>query len=345
MREMIFINCVPDDLYFSWQEEVFIENVRSLGYTQEIRILVFLPQDRLSAGFNPRWKVLVDRYADQNVKFWFYPDHGNLMAKVQQIQYIPLLRPYMLQLHFYQYPELYDKAIFYHDSDIVFTKYLDFTPYLEDDTCYLSDTKSYLNSDYFDSKRNDVLPHLREEYDKIDVLEATATMFGIDRATCEKNKDATGGAQYLLKNIDATFWEDVLKGCMDVRRLMFFNLGGINRTFFASENAGFQSWCADMWSVLYNLWKRNLVTKTPPEFDFAWATDGTARWEQVYMYHDAGVGGGNESFLFNKRKQAYIDNVLTPFTDDLSYVSPDYASSLYVKEILKVKDKYYSSGT
>lgn len=345
MREMIFINCVPDDLYFSWQEEVFIENVRGLGYTQEIRILVFLPRDRMPLGFNPRWRELEERYKDSNVKFYFYPDHANLMAKVQEVQYIPLLRPYMLQLHFFEYPELYDKAIFYHDSDIVFTKYLDFSPYLDDDTCYLSDTKSYLNSDYFDSKRSDVLPHLQEAYDQIDVLESTANLCGVDRATCEQFKDATGGAQYLLKNIDATFWEDVFKGCIDIRKSLFYNTGGINRRFFPSENAGFQSWCADMWSVLWNLWKRNLTTETPKSFDFAWATDGEARWKEVYMYHDAGVGGGNETFLFNKRKQAYVDNVLTPFTDDLSYVSPEYASSLYVKEILKVKDKYYKPGT
>jgi len=341
-KELVFISACPDDMVFSWQYEVFIENVRSLGYTEEIRILLFLPGDRITQGWNSRWEMLEERYKDQNVKIFRYKDEDNILSQIRRIDYIPLLRPYVLRRHFLEYPDLRDKAIFYHDSDIVFTKYLDFSKFLNDDICYLSDTKSYINSDYFDSKINDVLPEALESYKIIDVLDDVAHLCGITREICEKNKNASGGAQYLLKNIDANYWADVFKACIDIRGYLFYNTGGINMFYFANENAGFQSWCADMWAVLWNLWKRNYTTVTPKELDFAWATDGIKRWDDVYIYHDAGVGGGNESYLFNKRDHKYINNIMTPFQHEITHVSKHFSSSLYLNEILKVKNKYYT---
>lgn len=340
MRELIFISACPDDLYFSWQYEIFIENVRSLGYTNEIRILLYLPKDRESAGWNPVWESLEERYKDQGVKIFRYNDDHNILGIVQKIGYIPLLRPYVLKRHFDEHPDLKEKAIFYHDSDIVFTKYFDFSPYLDDDICYLSDTKSYINSDYFDSKDKDVKPEMIEAYKQIDVLDTCAKMLGIDRQICEKNKDVSGGAQYLLKNIDADFWADVYRGCIIIRNYLAYHMNGINRRFFSDENKGFQSWCADMWSVLWNLWKRDMTTATPPEFDFAWATDDIEKWSRVNIYHDAG-GGPHEPTLFNKRSLPYVNNERTPFLDTFS-VNPQKCSYLYTKEIEKVRDKYYT---
>lgn len=342
MKELIFISACPDDLVFSWQYEVFIENLRETGYTEEIRILLFLPHDRLKTGWNPRWEMLEERYKDQNVKFYRYEDKDNILAIIRSIDYIPLLRPYVLAKHFEEFPELKEKAIFYHDSDIVFTKYLDFSPFLSNYICYLSDTKSYINSDYFDSKIKDVLPDSLESYKLIDVLDDASHLCGITRKICEDNKDASGGAQYLLKNMDSEFWQDVFVACINIRNYLYYNKGGINSLYFANENLGFQSWCADMWGVLWNLWKREYKTITPKELDFAWATDSTKRWKEVYIYHDAGVGGGNESYLFNKRDHKYINNITTPFQHEITHVSKDYSSSLYLNEILKVKDKYYT---
>jgi hypothetical protein len=178
-------------------------------------------------------------------------------------------------------------------------------------------------------------------YQNIDVLESIAREFGISRAICEANKDKTGGAQSLLKNIDAEFWDDILKGCIRVKQRFDYNLGGLNKFFFESEDKGFQSWAlADMGSLVWTLWARGMKTSTPPEFDFAWATDHISKWDKVNIYHDAGVGGGNESFLFNKRNWNYVNNWKTPYQDDLSYVSKDYCSSKYVDEILRVKEKF-----
>lgn len=342
MKEMIFVSCAPDDMYFSWQYEVFIENVRRLGYDNEIRILLYLPHDRISKGWNPRWNIVEDRYRDQNVKIFRYPDTENFLRTIQGVQYIPLLRPYLLKKHFSEHPELSEKAIFYHDSDIVFTKYLDFSPYLSDDINYMSDTKSYINSDYWDSKIKDVIPEKLDEYKKIDPLVQCSAPFCVTRSMHEQYKDVSGGAQYLLKNIDGNFWNMVLEGCQMIRAYLNYNLGGINRRFFKNEAEGFQSWCADMWSILWSLWGLGFKTDTPKDFDFAWATDSTEKWNNVYMYHDAGVGGENERYLFNKRSRPYVNNIITPFEDNLTFVSKDYCSSKYVEQINIVKDKYYT---
>ena len=352
MKEMIFMSAQPDDTKFAWQIEAFIENVRGLGYTNPIHVLIFLPYDRLGNGWNPYWDELERRYKDDNVFIFRYEDKEKLINTIKRIDYIPLLRPHILKRHFKVYPDLKEKAIFYHDSDIVFTKYLNFEPFLNDEINYLSNTSSYLNADYFDAKRHAVITSRRGIYEGFDVLDKLSQMLGVSRAICVENNGRTGGAQYLLKNIDSRFWERVEDGCITIRRFLSFDLSGINRHFFKSENEGFQSWCADMWAVLWTLWARGSQTETPPELDFCWATDPVSRWNEVNIYHDAGVitttamhkEPQNDKFLFDKSYPPFkeLNTKSTPFTDfDFSHVSPEYASSKYVQHLLSVKDKYY----
>lgn len=336
-QEIIFISVAPDDTYFWWQYKVFINNILTLGYKNEVHILLFVPKNRLGTK-NPKFLELEKEYKGTNIKFFWYEDTESLLDTIQRINYIPLLRPHCLRRHFEKYPELASKAFFYHDSDICFTKYLDFSKFLQegDQTCYLSDTKSYINSDYFDSKEKDVLPDKLELYKKVDVLDSLSRLFGLNREVCVANKEGSGGAQYLLKGIDAKYWEDVEKGCIIIRNSLYYNIGGINRHFFESEDKGFQSWCCDMWSVLWNLWRRGIKTECPTEMDFAWATDPISKWEKVYIYHDAGastreVEPGHK--LFNKRELRYLNNQSTPLEEDLSYVSQKYCSYNYVKWI------------
>jgi hypothetical protein len=124
------------------------------------------------------------------------------------------------------------------------------------------------------------------------------------------------------------------------------NLRSVNRRFFENENKGFQSWCADMWSILFNLWKRQYNTSCPWQMDFCWATDPIGKWDQVQIYHDAGATSRNHdnAILFHKREAKYINNISTPFTDDLSDVSKDYCSSNYVKEIIEATPYKYIKG-
>jgi hypothetical protein len=226
-------------------------------------------------------------------------------------------------------PTLSKETFFYLDSDVVFTKVPDFSEYLNDDICYLSNTQNYIAASYFDSKEKDVLPRRLKEYKTRDILQECAKELGISREICEKNELNTGGAQYILKGIDAKFWADVLNGSMILRT----HLQNINDKFFQSEERGFQVWCADMWAVLWTLWKRGIETRTPEKMDFCWATSELELWNKKLIYHDAGA----DKRCFDKLR--YKINELTPFhfMEKFDHVSQDVCSYKYVQELLESK--------
>lgn len=344
-KELVFMSAQPSDLYFVWQIDVQLNNFQKYGYDALYHILIYLKKGE---KINPLWKQLEEKYPE--AQFFYYEDVDNIEHFMVNFGYIPLLRPYILRKHFTAHPELNKRAIFYHDSDIIFTKALDFSPWLKDDINYLSytgneeRTSNYLNYEYFIKKEEDVDPLKIGAFKEANPLGKFVKMFDISIDTVKENSANTGGAQYLLKNIDAKFWADVFDGCLFLKTGMhnynqryFQGKPGIER-----ENRGYQAWCADMWSVLWNLWRRGAKTECPKELDFAWATDTIDKWDRVYIYHDAGKTEGTK--LFNKKGHLvitqngkaggkYINNVGTPFKDDLSWVNPEYCSFNYVKEI------------
>lgn len=345
-KELTIIQACPDDSVFFSQTLVQLANFREMGVSQYYRALIFIPSDRMHRGLNPQWKLIEEQFPE--AKLYYYYDTENILATIGKIEYIPLLRPYVLEKHFRDHPELEQNAIFYVDSDIVFSKPPELEPYLHDDICYLSDTKSYLNSDYFDGQVNKVAPHKQNLFKTIDVLSRIAEVSGITREICEKNKNATGGAQYLLKNINADFWKKVYDRCIIIRSMLYYNLGGINFHFFDNENAGIQSWATDMIAVLHTLWSEGKETQTPEYFNFNWGTDLIEKWDTNFIYHDAGGHLGHkdrkEYPLFNKRDNQFIrrpeDNPITYFEADLSNISPHHCSKKYVEWIQFTKEKY-----
>lgn len=347
-KELHIISVTPSDMYFWWSTRVWLYNLRKYGYSDRARVLVWTPNDRMYIGPHPTWKELEKEYPE--AKFFFYNDEVNLInGHIKDINYIPLLRPHVLERHFVQFPELVEGAIYYCDSDTCFMKEPTFLEqYKDDNICYLSYTGNrsidynYQNVTYLDGKINDVKPDMLETYKQIDVVGGMLNIFGLQRELAEQKNNAFGGAQYYLKNIDHTFWRGVYNGIIYLRKYLTMN---INRAFFESEDKGFQSWCSDMWSIQFNLWRLNKEDATPPEMDFIWATDPIEKWGTTSIYHDAGAGfgsiayiDGSEQFLFFKRKMEYVNNIKTPFDDDLSFVSNKYCSYNYVKEILAAKD-------
>lgn len=338
--ELIFICAQPSDLYYAWEVEVMINNFRKYGYSDKLHVLVYEPDqngDRLT--YRQYWKELKLKYPE--VGIFFYPDQGvrNLLPI-----YIPVLRPHVLKQHFEAYPELKDKAIFYHDSDIIFTKFLDFDQFLHDDVCYLSDTQSYISASYFDSKAHDVLPTKLERYKKKDILADVTGLVGITPEIARANEAGTGGAQYLLKGVDADFWAKVEKDCIALRIYLL----NANKTYFKDENTGFQSWCADMWAVLWGLWARGYKTECPEELKFCWATSLIEEWDKHYIFHNAGVAStapiqhnGEDHYLFYKGDPPYKRNIITPFDEPKSKwdnISKAHCSYKYLEELLSVPD-------
>ena len=336
MKDLKFICVQPDDDYYFWQVHLWIESLKELGHSDKAIVLVFTPHFR---NRNTKWDQLVSLYPE--AEFCFYKDETNEISNRLGI-YIPVLRPWTLRKYFFEHPEMKDKAIFYCDSDIVFTDKFDVSKFVDDDICYLSDTNSYINASYFDSKIKDVLPEKLEEYKQLDVLAQLTSLIGIDRETCEKNNMNSGGAQYLLKNIDGSFWEKVTKDCLIIR----LYLQNINKQFFKDENTGFQSWCADMWAVLWNLWLREQETRVVKDLDFAWATDNIEKLNTTTIFHNAGVTG---DFMFDNCPVFYKGKYhmgKDPFKDPHletvynSDKSKKFCTHFYTSKLIELKNKY-----
>ena len=334
MRELKFIQCAPDDQYFVWQTHLWLESLREIGYSRDATSLIFTPKTR---EFNVKWRQLEELYPESEFVYYKGPIEMNKLISV----YIPIIRPYVLMKYFGEHPELSEKVIFYCDADVLFTERFNISNYINDDVCYLSNTNSYINASYFDSKIKDVIPQKLEEYKKRDVLQEVCQLVGISREIAEKNNNNSGGAQYLLKNIDSSFWTKVLGDCIKIRVF----LQDINKEFFESENKGFQSWVADMLSVLWNLWFREKEVKVIEEMDFAWSSDNISKLDKVGIFHNAGITG-----LFNGETTVFYKGIYhtgkNPFTDPHleevynSEKSKALCNWYYVDKMMKLKQKY-----
>jgi hypothetical protein len=322
---MVFICAQPDDKYFAWQVEVLINNFRKFGYSDKMHILLYKPSDR--KNWNADFDILETRYPE--VKFFRYEDKGAMIKA-----YIPILRPHILKQHFQAHPELEKETIFYHDCDILLTRELDLETLEQGDTWFMSDTNSYISYDYFASKVGDVKPAKQAVYSTDKLLEPILSSVGITVGQFKQNNGNAGGAQYILKGVNAEFWEKVEKDAINI--YLYFK--SQNLLYFPNEDKGIQRWCADMWSVLWNGIRLNKDIKITKELDFSWATDKIEAWSQKPIYHNAGVVG-NEPHLFYKGK--FHNNATTPFHEEITGISKDYASYMYFQEIQEVKDKYY----
>lgn len=334
-KDLKFICAQPDDGYYIWQVHLWLESLRKLGHSDKAIVLIFIPSYREK---NLSWQKIIDLYPEST--FQFYKDLDNV-SKLLGI-YIPILRPYCLMKWWKDHPEMKNNAVFYCDSDIIFTETFNINDYIDDEINYLSDTNSYINASYFDSKIGSVLPDKLDEYKQRDILEETTSLIGINRKIAEEYNMHSGGAQYLLKNIDKDFWNDVMTSCLKIR----IHLMNVNKEFFENENKGFQGWCADMWAVLWNIWKRKQETKVIDEMEFSWSSDPIEKLSKTGILHNAGI---TDSFMGGTYPAFYKGTYhmgKDPFTDEHLQVvlhndeSKKHCNHYYLTQLLELKEKY-----
>jgi len=295
---MKFICAQPAIDYYTWQVEVMINNfIRNGVNPNDIEIV--------SAHYGSipeKWGKLADKY--NSVRFFFYSDSR------RNPKYISSIRPHILHKHWMRFPELANETIFYHDCDIIFSKPLDFKKFTEDDFCYLSDTISYIGANYIRSKG--------EHY-----LDLMTDIVGIDKQLVIDREDSSGGAQYLIKNVDASFWEKVFLDC----ETMYYMVNQqINRD---KPPHALQIWCADMWAVLWNLWLSGKETKISDDLSFSWGTSSIVQWDNHNIYHNAGVTVDRKDLFF---KGAY--QTVLPYNIKLEDFSDKFCVYKYAEEIL-----------
>lgn len=276
---MKYICAQPATQYYAWQIDVMLHSFRTVGVNLEDVHIVCA----IHGEIHPYFDKLMKKYT--GVLFSFYEDTR------YDKTYISSIRPHILKKHFKAFSNLSEEVIFYHDCDIVLTKPLGLQKYMDDDICYLSDTVSYIGYDYIKSKGDDVLDLM------LDIV-------GIDEKTVKANQINSGGAQYLIKSVDEYYWYDVERDCTRLYK-QITELNELKKQE-NPEHHELQIWCADMWAVLWNLWKRKKDTRIVKEMDFTWATTPINEWHKKSIYHNAGVTNTTDGMFY---KGEYINEI------------------------------------
>ena len=274
MKQLRFICAQPAIKYYAWQVEVMLNNFIEMGVNPNYVDIVV----RKENGRIPNeWLKLANAYP---ARFFFYND-----TRVTT-HYISSIRPNILKQHFLQHPELRDDAIFYHDCDILFTKPISqwiTEDIVTNDEWYGSDTRWYISHSYIKSKGDDVIKKMCE-------------IMQMDEAQIEVNELKSIGAQYLMKNIDATFWDRVERDS----EMLFKEVSELNRIKKLADptHHELQIWCADMWAVLWGAWRLGHKTNCHPNFEFSWGTSSEGDYDRMNIMHNAGVVSANEGHFY-----------------------------------------------
>lgn len=299
---MKYICAQPATLYYAWQVEVMLYNFHRRGINLNDVHIVCAAEE-----VPTEWAKLRDAYG---AKFFFYPDRRRTK------KYVSSIRPNILKQHFSVYPELANEVIFYHDCDIIFSHVLPTAQFEVNQVWYGSDTNSYINYDYIVSKGQDIFDKMVE-------------IVGIDPQLVIDNNENSIGAQYILKGVDESFWHDVQIDSENLY-IQISEMNNIKRR----ENPEYhelQIWCADMWALLWNGWKRGHITRCHDDLKFSWATSSEQSYYEHKIFHNAGVVSAQDDLFF---KAKYTND--TPYNLGLQ-MKDGRASKKYYEWIQKVE--------
>jgi len=309
MRELRFVSAQPATLYYAWQVEVMLNNFIQMGINPNNVDIVCWKQN----GVIPEeWIKLANGYA---ARFFFYDDTRETR------HYISSIRPNILKQHWIAQPQLKDSAIFYHDSDIIFTRPIQdwiTDEMISDNEWYGSDTRWYIAHSYVKSKGQDVIDEMCKIMD-------------LPESLIEDNELNAIGAQYLMKGIDTHFWSRVESDSEN----LYKEISELNRKKKELDptHHELQIWCADMWAVLWGGWRRGYKTNCHPNFDFSWGTSSENDYFKMNIMHNAGVTD-SQSGLFYKAE--YMNKL--PYTEPLK-INENTASWHYWNWIQETKIK------
>jgi len=300
---MKYLIALPDSNYFLWQMLVQINNFKKLGLDGDV---IYVVGKRTMQKSN----VLTDIISKNKTKCTIYV----FQDEREDGQYSSTLRPHILAKFFEVYPNAEKETFFYLDPDVIFTKKMKLGDLERGNTWYLSDTRSYISSEYIKSKGELLFIEM-------------CNIVGIDPHVVEGNDDSAGGAQYIMKNVTADFWLKVEK---DSEAL--FNHMVKTSSRYNPEHP-IQAWTADMWAVLWNAWYFGHTTKISKKLDFCWATDVVDKWKKTSIYHNAGAVIDNGYYFLKTQHQ------ISPFNKELK-CSDEYCSYNYVKEIKETEMEF-----
>lgn len=318
MKELRFVSAQPATTYYAWQVEVMLNNFREMDVNlNQVDVVCWVEGGCNCVRNEPpvvpeEWSKLANNYA---ARFFFYKDHRDTK------NYVSSIRPNILRQHWEAHPYLKEQAIFYHDCDIIFTKPpSQWIPsgILNDNDWYGSDTRWYIAHSYIKSKGQDV-------------IDAMCNIMEVDEQLLEANELNSIGAQYLMKNVDAAYWDRVEK---DSERL-FTDISALNiqKKLADPTHHELQIWCADMWAVLWGAWRLGYKTHCLPSFEFSWATSSEEDYFKFNIMHNAGAVNSTSGLFYKADYMNYY-----PYNEWLD-VREGTASWHYWSYVQKTADK------
>lgn len=323
MSELVFVTAQPDVPYFHWQCEIYGHNFVEKGIKPSQIHIIF---GMINGKKEPSKEALKLREKGYNVHF--YSD--DRMKKY----YIPSVKPFLISKWLKEFPE-YGKVFFLHDADIIFRELPNLNKYLQDDICYLADTKGYIGYNYIlDVCRRYEKVHQESNINQL-IYEMT-NVVGISIECVECNQDNSGGGQYIIKD---TTHEDWYKIYEDSDKL-YDQMHDYHKRFPISPGE-IQFWTAEMWSLLWNLWYFKLETKISPEISFSWATDTISVYEKHNILHMAGVTDDLKTKKFFKGDYINI-NPLTKLQENINYfdyIESDSSTTKYIQIMKDIVEK------
>ena len=314
-NNMIFISAQPDTVYFHWQISLYVYQFCKHGLEDFIYVVVGYDKEpsKYMLKMKLKYPKMIHLYKDERTKK----------------SYIPSIRPHILTKFFTEHPDL-GKNVFYHDSDIFIVKLPRFDLMLDDDIAYLSDTRGYIGHDYL-SSCSSRYKQRHKELPNNDILNKMCETIGIDVKIVKDNQNNTGGAQYLLKNIDAEYWRRCEDKCNKLHEFFddYFKKYPITHHL--------QRWCVDMWVVLWEYWKMGRVTKIHSDLDFSWAINSIHDYFNKNIFHLAGVtkANGKDKFYKGNYNNKLVFDSYVKNQKVFNHVSPNNATFEYCKVIME----------
>ncbi|MBP3943574.1 hypothetical protein J5U18_08370 [Sphingobacteriaceae bacterium WQ 2009] len=298
---MLYLSAQPADLYFLWQLEIQLKNFEELGIEAN-NIHVLLSYDK--EGEIPT--IFNHLIAQNQACFFFYKDDRT------DHSYASSLRPHILAKHFKIHPYLSERVIFYHDSDILIRQRFDEKFLMDTDFWYMSDTRNYISA-----------WHLKKYGEGFFV--GMCELMEVDPKMITENDFCAGGAQTVLKGVDANFWLSVEK----YGTKLFNYIYAYKASHTLKDARSLQPWCADMWALLWLAWKMGYKTKINKELDFCWPMEHISKWYSTKILHNSGFQESDKDTLFMKMNYRFS----TPYYVDFAYVDKEKCSIIYKNKI------------
>lgn len=324
MQKIQFVSAQPDVPYFHWQTKLYVSNFIDLGIDPcDIHVIFGLMNNQNEPSIESK------KLCNFGINVHYYLD--NRINK----SYIPSIKPYLISQWLWENPE-FGELFFLHDADIIFRKLPNFDLMMGDDINYLSDTINYIGYDYIESCcQNYEKAHPNQE--KNSLLKEMTRIVQIDVDLIKENQLKSGGGQYLLKNTNYDLWTKIYVDCVPLYKQML-NYNRRNPI----RGGEIQFWTAEMWSLLWNLWKFGYQTNVTSELDFSWATDDLKTYESKPILHMAGVTENLKSTKFYKGAFIHQDPIKLMIENPnyFDYVDSNSATLKYVDLIRNFVQKY-----